>query len=586
MTEGRNFLCGRAEFRQDASTEPQPGWSAGSILVISQVGAAVLFSCRRVLSVLLVFLCLRTVALADEPVAKGSPAFTDAAQALRAGEALETTDQWADAIELYTGALKTFTGDEALAYALRRARIQLSIDRRYADSSFEEMLRSRGEGELLNLWEDIYRQVQREYIERVSATRFASHGTESLYMALRNERFLSQNLLAAGSREIVSVRETLVREYWNRPVSSPAEARAVIRSVAALCQQKLGLSPAAVLLEYVFGGCNSLDEYSNLLTPDRYNDLYGSIQGELVGIGIEMKAERGRGMHLVNVLVDSPAEAGGLRPADYIVAIDGVDCRDMTTDEAARLLRGTEGTRLQLTWENSRSQTNTGSFTRRRVQIRSITRKLMLDPVQGIGYIRMEGFQDSTAQELDEALRQLERQGMRALIWDLRGNPGGLLDTAAAVSERFIDRGVLVSTRGRTPDQNQEYRAQGQYARKYPLALIVDENSASASEIVAGAIRDHKRGVIVGRTTYGKWSVQTILRLAGNSGLALRLTTARFYSPHDRNYSGEGIAPDVVVSPDAIAGIVAFRGKTQEEISADPDVARAMEALELRNARN
>jgi carboxyl-terminal processing protease len=118
----------------------------------------------------------------------------------------------------------------------------------------------------------------------------------------------------------------------------------------------------------------------------------------------------------------------------------------------------------------------------------------MLDQTSGIGYIRMEGFQNNTAEELDEALRGLERQGMKALIWDLRGNPGGLLETAAAVIDRFIDRGVLVSTKGRSPEQNQVFQAHGNNVRHYPLALIVDENSASASEIVAGAIRYHHRG--------------------------------------------------------------------------------------------
>lgn len=555
---------------------------------VSQVDTAVIRAFQVLLLVLLPF-CGPPPAFGEDPkpvVVAPAPGWPDAQSALRAGEVLETSRQWADAIEIYTAALKTWSTDEPLKYALRRARIHLSIDRRYSDTSFEQMLSNRGEGELLNLWEDILRQVQREYIDQVSVTRFTSHGTESLYMALRNDRFLEQNLLASGDGAIRTVRETLVREYWNRPISSIAEARAVIRSISALCQQQLGLSPTSVLLEYIFGGCNALDEYSNLLTPDRYNDLYGSIQGELVGIGIEMKADHGKGMHLVNVLIGSPAEEGGLRAADHIIAIDGTDCREFTTDEAARLLRGTAGSRVRLTWQNPSAEEFTGDFVRRRVQIRSVTRKMMLDPVQGIGYIRMEGFQDSTAQELDEALRSLERQGMRALIWDLRGNPGGLLDTAAAVSERFIDRGVLVSTRGRADGQNQEYRAQSQYARKYPLALIVDENSASASEIVAGAIRDHQRGVIVGRRTYGKWSVQTIVRLPGDSGMALRLTTAKFYSPNKRNYSGEGIAPDLLVDADEDREATYFRGRTQAEISADPDVARALEALETRMSRN
>jgi len=280
-----------------------------------------------------------------------------------------------------------------------------------------------------------------------------------------------------------------------------------------------------------------------------------------------MKADHGKGMHLVNVLIGSPAEEGGLRAADHIIAIDGTDCREFTTDEAARLLRGTAGSRVRLTWQNPSAEEFTGDFVRRRVQIRSVTRKMMLDPVQGIGYIRMEGFQDSTAQELDEALRSLERQGMRALIWDLRGNPGGLLDTAAAVSERFIDRGVLVSTRGRADGQNQEYRAQSQYARKYPLALIVDENSASASEIVAGAIQDHQRGQLVGTVTFGKGSVQMPHTLSDES--ILRVTVARWYTPDDRTIDGSGLQPDVLVE----------LSEADREAQRDPQLEEAIRLL-------
>jgi carboxyl-terminal processing protease len=346
----------------------------------------------------------------------------------------------------------------------------------------------------------------------------------------------------------------------------------------------MGITGTAVVMEYIFGGCNALDEYSNFLTPDRYNDLFGSIQGELVGIGIEMKADKGRGMHLVNVLLDSPAERGGLLPDDYITAIDGRDCRDMTTDEAARFLRGTSGSRVTLTWDTPVGTQRSGEFVRQRVQIRSITRTMLLDPEQGIGYIRMEGFQDNTAAELDEALRSLERQGMRALIWDLRGNPGGLLETAAEVIDRFIDRGVLVSTRGRSPEQNQVFNAHGGPARSYPLALVVDENSASASEIVAGAIKDHRRGTIVGRTTYGKWSVQTIIHLPGETGL--KLTTAKFYSPDNRNYSDTGLAPDVAVPEPTGLRTTFYRSRTVDEISSDPDVAEALRVLQLRLTRN
>ncbi|MCA9058714.1 MAG: S41 family peptidase, partial [Planctomycetaceae bacterium] len=400
------------------------------------------------------------------------------------------------------------------------------------------------------------------------------------YMALGNERFVQQHMPQVSSERIEDVRRTLVRDYWNRRVDTRLDARTLITRVSEMCQRDLGLGGAAVVMEYIFGGCNALDEYSNFLTPDRYNDLFGSIQGELVGIGIEMKGEKGRGMHLVRVLLDSPAEAGGLLPEDYIVGIDGVSCRDLTTDDAAKLLRGNSGSVVRLEWETPEGTLRNGEFTRRRVQIHSITKAEIIDEQAGIGYIRMEGFQSSTTDELDEALRRLERRGMRALIWDLRSNPGGLLETAAAVLDRFVSDGVLVSTKGRSPDQNQVFRAHGYNTRTYPLVLIVDEDSASASEIVAGAIHDHHRGTIVGRKTYGKWSVQSIIHLPGETGL--KLTTARFYSPDDQNYAGKGLRPDIEVPRPKDLRTTFYPGDSIDKMLADPDIDRAYEVLRTR----
>lgn len=587
--------CGKVDSAKEGSAAPAgrqsdsaPHLNAGGrIRILYKANPVVSTKFRAwslsVFTLLLAGVFWSSVSRADESGEGSVPA--DPATALQTGEAFEKDRRWLDAIQHYDACLEKFPEDKGLTYALRRARIHHGIERRYADRSYEEMMTRRGKAELLNQWEEVCRQVQREYLEPISVTRFTSHGTESLYMALKNEEFLERNLPQRDTEAVNRVRQRLIAEYWNRPVENIAEARGLIGSVCEICRTELRLAPASVILEYVFGGCNALDDYSNLLTPDRYNDLFGSIQGELVGIGIEMKAVKGRGMQLMNVLINSPAEEGGLNPEDFIVSVDGQDCREMSTDEAAKLLRGPAGSMVTLGFENPSGVRKTGEFVRRRVQIRSITRNVMLDPVQGIGYIRMEGFQDDTAQELDEALRSLERQGMRALVWDLRGNPGGLLDTAAAVVERFIDNGVLVSTRGRSEGQNQVFRAHGQSVRKYPLALIVDQNSASASEIVAGAIRDHERGVIVGRKTYGKWSVQTIVRMPGDSGLALRLTTARFYSPDDRNYSGKGLEPDVMVPQAESSQVTFFRNRTSEEINTDPDVVQAIEALETRMSR-
>ena len=520
---------------------------------------------------------------ADDVPAVDVSAYADATEALRAGEELENSRQWVDAITLYEAALERFKDDEGLKYALRRTRVHFGIDRRYTDRSFEEKLMKKGRSEALDLFDEILSRVQYEYVEQVSATRFVAHGTESLYMALRNEKFLSRNVKPGKEDAVNRVRQGLINDFWNRRIENRIEARTAITGVCDLCQRELGLSGTCVVMEYIFGGCNALDEYSNFLTPDRYNDLFGNIQGELVGIGIEMKAVKGKGMHLVNVLLDSPAEKGGLQPGDYLVGVDGHNIRDLSTDDAAKLLRGTSGSRVNLTYETPSGLEKSNDFVRQRVQIKSVTRSVMLDDVQGIGYIRMEGFQDNTAEELDEALRSLERQGMRALIWDLRGNPGGLLETAAAVIDRFIDQGTIVSTRGRSVEQNQVFRAHGNNVRRYPLVLMVDENSASASEIVAGAIKDHHRGTIVGRKTYGKWSVQSIIRLPDETGL--KITTAKFYSPDDHNYAGKGLEPDVAVPSPQDLQITFYRGKTSDEISQDPDVAQALDILGKRLSR-
>ena len=538
---------------------------------------------RSILFLALTVLLVLPAATAKDVASVDLSSYTDAEQAKLAGEQLENSRQWVEAITLYEASLEQWQNDEGLKYALRRTRIHFGVDRRYSDRSFENQLLTKGRAEALDLYEDILSRVQYEYVDNISATRFVAHGTESLYMALRNEKFLGRNVKPGNDDAVERVRNVLIKDYWNRRLETRMDARSAITTVCELCNRELGITGTAVVMEYIFGGCNALDEYSNFLTPDRYNDLFGSIQGELVGIGIEMKGVKGRGMHLVNVLLESPAERGGLQADDYIVEIDGQDCRDLSTDDAARLLRGSGGSQVKLTFESPGGTQKSSTFTRQRVQIRSITRTVMLDETQGIGYIRMEGFQNNTAEELDEALRTLERQGMKALIWDLRGNPGGLLETAAAVIERFIDHGVLVSTEGRAPEQSQVFQAHGNNVRNYPLTLLVDENSASASEIVAGAIKDHHRGTIVGRKTYGKWSVQSIIHLPGETGL--KLTTAKFYSPAHENYAGKGLAPDVAVPLPENTQVTFFRGRTSDEISADADVAAAIEELQIRLTR-
>jgi carboxyl-terminal processing protease len=497
-------------------------------------------------------------ARADQPLAPDEVA-TGASSAVDLGVEQERAHHWLEAIETYEKALKQWPENGDLKYGLRRAKIHFGIERRYNDLSFENRLLRLPRYATLELFNDVLEHVHMYYVDEMSPTSFVAHGTESFYVGLGDEKFIERNLHGVERERIADMRRILRERFWNRPVADYSVARDLVSEVCDLAVAKLGISDTAVVLEYVFGGCNCLDEYSNFLTPDRLTDLHGNINGEFVGLGIEMKAESGKGMYLVNVLPDSPAEQGGLHPGDYITQIDGSNCRDMTTDEAAKLLRGPEGSHVALVVENPGEQPRSGQFVRRAVEVKSIPVAQIVDPKRGIGYIRMTGFQSTSPRELDAALEKLSRQGMRALIWDLRGNPGGLLPAATSVLDRFIDTGVLVSTRGRAADQNSAYSATQHPKYNVPLVLLVDEDSASASEIVAGAIRDHKRGQIIGRQTFGKWCVQSIYHMPDGAGL--RLTTAKFYSPNGNNYTKVGVKPDLMV-PVADASLDAPQSRT------------------------
>jgi carboxyl-terminal processing protease len=503
--------------------------------------------------------------------------------AVQAGLDFERSRRWPEAIEIYEKSLEAWPENAQLQYGLRRAKVHYSVERRYSDRSFSEMLRGGSQADALSYLDEFLLKVRKHYVDAVSYTSLVAHGTESLYLALNNDKFLERNLPDTNTEQVSQMRRTLRDHFWNKPVNSPQQARQTVLEVCDIAERTLRMSSTPVILEYVFGGCNALDEYSSYLTPGRLDDLYNNIEGEFVGIGIEMKAEAGKGMRLMNVLPESPAEEGGARPGDLIVAVDGVDCRDMSTEEAASLLQGAPYSRVRLTLlDPDTDATRDTTLTRRAVKVKSIPEARIIDQAGGIGYIRMTGFQRNTTEELDAALLSLHRQGMQALIWDLRGNPGGLLPTAIEVLDRFLESGVIVSTKGRTPDQDGVFTAQRQGTWTLPLVLLVDGDSASASEIVAGAIRDHHRGMIVGRKTYGKWSVQSILPCQSKSGL--RLTTAKFYSPNGHNYSKVGVEPDVAVALEP-GQTTAYRGRRDGRLEDDADVKSGLDVLRKQLAR-
>jgi len=245
-------------------------------------------------------------------------------------------------------------------------------------------------------------------------------------------------------------------------------------------------------------------------------------------------------------MAGTPAESAGIKPGDKIVRINGKTTEDLRLSDAVKLMRGEPGTQITLTvWREKEEKILNVSMKRANIKINSVKDAYLIE--NKIGYIRLVEFQEKCARELESALKKLESEGMDSLILDLRNNPGGLLDSAIDVSEKFISKdGTIVSTKSRNPALNAVYRSKGVLTHpSWPLIVLVNEGSASASEIVAGAVQDNKRGVIMGTKTFGKASVQTVIPLKDNS--ALRLTTAYYFTPSGKSISNHGIIPDVAV---------------------------------------
>ena len=301
-----------------------------------------------------------------------------------------------------------------------------------------------------------------------------------------------------------------------RPVADRRQASQLVQTVAATLRERYGLPAQAVIMEFVSGAAAALDEYSSFLTGGQMDELFSQIEGNFVGLGVELKTEPA-GLSIVNVIPGGPAHVGGIRVGDLIVAVDGKTPADTSPDTLADMLRGLEGTQVAVSLRNSQGALQHLKLTRRRVEIPSVEQVKIIDPQYGVGYFKLTSFQKTTSRDVDAALWKLHEQGMRQLIIDLRGNPGGLLKAAVDVADKFVYDGLIVATRGRSPREDFDHRGAVAGTWRVPLVILIDHDSASASEILAGAIRDHRRGTVVGEKSYGKGSVQGIFPLAATN---------------------------------------------------------------------
>lgn len=322
------------------------------------------------------------------------------------------------------------------------------------------------------------------------------------------------------------------------------------------------------------GMISSLDPHSQFMDPETYNELKVETEGKFGGLGIEITIKDGL-LTVVTPIEDTPAWKAGIKANDRIVKINSELTRDMTLTDAVKRLRGKPGEAVNITvLRESDKKLLDFKITRDIIKIVDIKDAKIID--DKIGYVRLAEFRENTAADLSTALTRLNKEGMTALVLDLRNNPGGLLDSAIRVCEKFIEKGkLMLSTQGRIPSQNLQFFSRSKNPiLDIPIAVLINEGSASGSEIVAGCLQDYKRAIIVGKKSFGKGSVQTVIPLG--DGSAIRLTTSKYLTPKGQQIHGKGVTPDIEIEE----GTIQAAPKNGTELENGKDVFEELENRE------
>jgi carboxyl-terminal processing protease len=476
----------------------------------------------------------------------------------------EKKGQWTEACSLYNQILRSDHSLEDIRERFQVCLRHVHQMRRHRDPSFLKNILSRPLPDALDVYEEVLFRLQANYLEKEKLRPgvLFQQGLQELRFALEDETFLQEHLPGMPLDRIRAFAAQLDQRSTG-DVQTVRQAREQARAIGMDALDTLGLEPTVVILEFTCGACNALDEYTFYLTPAMLRFVQASLKGEFVGIGVKVGAVEQR-LLVTGVVPGSPADEKGIRPGDRILRLDGQLVEDLSAETVAARLLGKAGTSVELeVLAVGEMLPHVVKAVRQTIHVPSIEWESM--PRDGVGYVRILSFQESTVQELKDAILQLQAAQMKALVLDLRGNGGGHLRAAVQVAEIFLTDGNIAFTDSPNKALRNAYKAHNPNELTLPLVVLVNGDTASAAELVAGALKENQRATLVGTTTFGKGSIQYPLTL-DTLPSGILLTVAKFSSPSNQPYSGRGVTPHILVDVDLMDAQRAAAWQTAQQL--------------------